>query len=674
MFSPASKYAWSVSIELGAHALVREQRPELPSHGRIGEVAVREQQPLDGEPLRVRDPATEAESLRGPGGVDDVGVASRPARATPSIDVAPTATHACGVVSGTAAVAPAASRPAEAAETPQDGVERARDAREPGPVARGEDRDPAVERQHHREPDAGADALGARARSTRAGGRCARRAPRAPRRRCPAAPGSDRPPGAARSRPVGSFPSGFRPWRIGDPSQAGRRHRVGGDDAEQLLERAAARLGIAGDDVALGGPVAVGDRERGELVPQQDQAGEAGRRVRARADRPRIAGHAALPHDPADDAVPGEEQDEALVAAGGDRPRRPRIVTIVSRPSEPAASRRVRRRQEVVLRGRGEHRAAGSGNRRSSARAPAPPRSPPRPPSSVPGRASRSSVADEHGGPHRPPRARRAPRRPTAASSSPSGRASRIAAHVVSIASFIASSCRSRHLARWPPRRRIDGPNPLPLQHGGDVAGGVAVMIRDAERGSVLMTFRLMPTSRSTPLHAHLNKQAAAIFARSSMWSSSAACRQRAHPARPRACTEPVAIQPTRRSRRRTGRTAHDNALPPPGGARRRRPTRTSGSGEPSCRFRTACEAVIVFGIACRPAPPCRTGPAGSFRPGGSSVARRPALHRSRSPIARWWGNRGTSSGRCNHPDEHGCRQDVTEPCVFVRQATATPP
>ena len=58
----------------------------------------------------------------------------------------------------------------------------------PAQSSRRQDGDPPHERQHGRQPDPGADPLGARRRSTRAGGRSVRRAPRARRRRCPAVP------------------------------------------------------------------------------------------------------------------------------------------------------------------------------------------------------------------------------------------------------------------------------------------------------------------------------------------------------------------------------------------------------------------------------------------------------------------------------------------------------
>ena len=69
----------------------------------------------------------------------------------------------------------------------------------------------------------------------------------------------------------------------------------------------------------------------------------------------RIAADAALPHDPAHHAVAGEEQDQPLVASGGDRPRRP-----LDRHDRVEAERSGRveadsRGHEVALRGRVEH-------------------------------------------------------------------------------------------------------------------------------------------------------------------------------------------------------------------------------------------------------------------------------------------------------------------------------
>ena len=76
-----------------------------------------------------------------------------------------------------------------------------------------------------------------------------------------------------------------RPFRVQavsdrDAAQSGCARRVVGDHAEEFLERTPASLDRAGEDLALGGPVAVGDRERCQLVPQEQEAAE--RRQEAR--------------------------------------------------------------------------------------------------------------------------------------------------------------------------------------------------------------------------------------------------------------------------------------------------------------------------------------------------------------------------------------------------------
>src|SRR5215510_8933465 len=60
--------------ELGAVSLVGKQRAELPTHSRVREITVREQQPLESELLRIRDPTAQAEPLCGAGGLDKVGI------------------------------------------------------------------------------------------------------------------------------------------------------------------------------------------------------------------------------------------------------------------------------------------------------------------------------------------------------------------------------------------------------------------------------------------------------------------------------------------------------------------------------------------------------------------------------------------------------------------------
>ena len=54
--------------------LVGEHRAELAPDGRVGEVSIGEKQALEGELLRVRDPATQAEPLGDARRVDEIGV------------------------------------------------------------------------------------------------------------------------------------------------------------------------------------------------------------------------------------------------------------------------------------------------------------------------------------------------------------------------------------------------------------------------------------------------------------------------------------------------------------------------------------------------------------------------------------------------------------------------
>ena len=106
-----------------------------------------------------------------------------------------------------------------------------------------------------------------------------------------------------------------------DPTQAGRGRGVGGDDAEQLLQGAAAGLGVAGEDLALGGPVAVGDDQRGHLGPEEDPAAKLGEGHRVEA--PVVDGvDAGIPDQPADHGEPGEEQHVADSLACRDAPGR----------------------------------------------------------------------------------------------------------------------------------------------------------------------------------------------------------------------------------------------------------------------------------------------------------------------------------------------------------------
>ena len=60
----------------------------------------------------------------------------------------------------------------------------------------------------------------------------------------------------------------------GYTAQSGFACGVVTDHTEELLERTAARLDVAGQNVALGGPVALSDGQRREFVPKKKKATE----------------------------------------------------------------------------------------------------------------------------------------------------------------------------------------------------------------------------------------------------------------------------------------------------------------------------------------------------------------------------------------------------------------
>ena len=103
-------------------------------------------------------------------------------------------------------------------------------------------------------------------------------------------------------------------------AQSGLARGVVGDDAEELLQRTPSGLHRAGEDVALGGPVAVGDRERGELVPQEEEAAE--RREETRVQPARVhRGDAVLPDQAPGDCVAVLQDDQRAVGPRRDRSR-----------------------------------------------------------------------------------------------------------------------------------------------------------------------------------------------------------------------------------------------------------------------------------------------------------------------------------------------------------------
>ena len=119
-------------------------------------------------------------------------------------------------------------------------------------------------------------------------------------------------------KPVG--PVGVQAVSHRHAAQSGFAHGVVGDHAEEFLERAAAGLHRAGEDVALGDPVAVGDGERGQFVPQEEEAAE--RREEARVQPARLhRGDAVLPDQAPGDRVAVLQDDQRAVGPRRDRSR-----------------------------------------------------------------------------------------------------------------------------------------------------------------------------------------------------------------------------------------------------------------------------------------------------------------------------------------------------------------
>ena len=305
--------------ELPAEAFVREERAELATHDGIGQLPVREEESLERERIRVRDPPTAAQPLRGARGIDEIGI--RGGQRTDAVDRRCADGHPRGLllvpVESPALPGPGVRSRSEAA---QHGVERLRHAGQPGPVVWRQDRDAAQEWEDGRQPDPGPDALGTR------GGRTEQMADPS---------GEHLQLLLADARPLGDG-VGLGPWRDGDEavapigvqavphagaSQAGCGHRIVGDDAEELLERTPAGLHRSGEDVALRGAVAIGHRQRRELVPEQEEAAEGCEEARVE-PAIRHGCDAVLPHQPSGDRVAMLQGDQAAVAARRDRPGR----------------------------------------------------------------------------------------------------------------------------------------------------------------------------------------------------------------------------------------------------------------------------------------------------------------------------------------------------------------
>ena len=103
-------------------------------------------------------------------------------------------------------------------------------------------------------------------------------------------------------------------------SQSGFAHSVVGDNAEEFLERTPSGLHRAGEDVALRNPVAVGDGERREFVPQKEEATE--RREATCVEVTRVhRGDALVPDQAPGDRVAVLQDDERTVGPRRNRSR-----------------------------------------------------------------------------------------------------------------------------------------------------------------------------------------------------------------------------------------------------------------------------------------------------------------------------------------------------------------
>ena len=144
---------------------------------------------------------------------------------------------------------------------------------------------------------------------------------RAPRRRSPAAPEWDPASGRGAIATRRYARSGSRPCR-----PATRRSRAVTTASAAMTPSsswsgATSRRRVPGEDVTLRRPVAVGDHQGGQLVPQHDEPRELGDRDRLQPAGLHL-GDARLPRQAPDHAVPTEDQHQALVVARRDRPGR----------------------------------------------------------------------------------------------------------------------------------------------------------------------------------------------------------------------------------------------------------------------------------------------------------------------------------------------------------------
>ena len=199
-------------------------------------------------------------------------------------------------------------------------VQRRADPAEARPAGQCQEHDPAAHRQHHRQADTRAGALRPR-------GRRSEQVPDPAGEELEVAlvdPGPVRRRVCLRARGDGRQPVlsvRVKPESAGDPAQPGHGQRIRGDDAQELLEGAAAGLCVAGEDLALGGPVAVRDHQRGDLGPQEDPAAHLAQGIGIEPAGPLLV-DAAVPDEAADDGEPGEEQHQAHPRARRDAARR----------------------------------------------------------------------------------------------------------------------------------------------------------------------------------------------------------------------------------------------------------------------------------------------------------------------------------------------------------------
>ena len=126
--------------------------------------------------------------------------------------------------------------------------------------------------------------------------------------------------GARRDRDQAVCPVWVQAVSHRDAAQSGLGLGVVGDHAEELLERTAAGLHRTGEDLALGGPVAIGDGERGELVPQEEEATERGEESWVQPTGLH-RGDAVLPEQASRDRVAVQEDDHRAVGPRRDRSR-----------------------------------------------------------------------------------------------------------------------------------------------------------------------------------------------------------------------------------------------------------------------------------------------------------------------------------------------------------------